>query len=210
MTARMITSWRRSTTARTTALVLGVLLCGGCTASDDDEPAPTVSSSESGETATPEPSPAEIPPYDGTAAPQMPADMASDSHLGARAAATYFLDVRHWALTSNDPTALVEICDRASAFCTSSVETVEANAVAGAVVQGGRSTLTIDSVLPPTDESPFFEVLGTLDEEPMTKSGPGGEVVFATEGQLDVPFVVFLEHQAGSGWIVRGADVDTR
>lgn len=204
MTARTITSWRRWTIARLSAIALGVVLCAGCTTSDD-EPAPTVSSPESSETATPEPSPTEVPPYDGTAAPQMPSDMASDSHLGARAAATYFVDVRHWAVISNDPSGLLELCDPESTFCASSVATISENAAAGATVQGGLPSFTISSVTPPTSEHDFYEIVGTVDEDPLAVKNAAGQIIQSTEGE-SIPFVVFAAFSPESGWLILGAD----
>lgn len=202
----------RTAISRLVALTLGVALCAGCTASGGEEPAPTESSAATTDPATPEPSPSptEAPPYDGTAAPQMPADMASDSHLGARAAVAYFVDVRHWAFASGDPSELVALCDPQSIFCSDSIESVNENATLGRTVAGGATSFEISSVEAPQGEDAFFTVVGDLSEEPLTVTDPSGTAVESTEGFDAIPFVIYVEYLEPGRWIVRGADQDVR
>lgn len=193
---------------RLVVLSLGVAFLGGCIASGGEKPAPSGTPAATSEATTePSPSPTEVPPYDGTAAPQMPADMASDGHLGARAAATYLFEVRNWAILSGDVAGLEAFCDPASIFCSQIKQAIGDDVANGVVSTGGLVDFEIDEVLPPSTEYAFFEVRGILNQEPIVRSDSAGAVIETTVGAQELPFVVYVEHREPSGWIVRGADI---
>lgn len=193
------------------ALIVGMLLVGCTTDSEQPPPDPTPAPTPAQTTpadATPSPEPTTEPGPGPTPWPEptRPAAMDRDDLDGAIAAAEYFLALYPYVYATGDLDTWEEMSHPECIFCKGAADEVTELFEAGGYGDGGTFEIDDIAALPPDDEYAHFRVTITGREAESFSYSESGEVIAQTSGGSG--HFNFAMVQRDGQWVTRGISVE--